>query len=136
MSKIKLLDCTLRDGGYCNDWMFGNKNIKTIINGLIEANIDIIECGYISQKKNFNIDRTQYTSFEQVKQFIPANKEGKIFVGMINYGEFDIRDIPEYDGSSIDGIRVTFHKKERLEGLQFCQQIKQKGYKVFVQGMV
>ena len=48
MSKIQLLDCTLRDGGYCNDWTFGQDNIHSIINGLLEANIDLIECGYLS----------------------------------------------------------------------------------------
>ncbi|MGO5544419.1 hypothetical protein ACTQWG_18480 [Blautia sp. HCP3S3_H10_1] len=88
MSKIRLLDCTLRDGGYCNDWIFGKNNIHKIIKGLLEANIDIIECGYISQKKEFNIDRTQYTSFKQIGEYIPQNREGKIFVGMINYGEY------------------------------------------------
>lgn len=136
MGKITLLDCTLRDGGYCNDWVFGQENIYTIIEGLLEANIDIIECGYISQKKEFNIDRTQYTSFEQVSRFIPKNREGKIFVGMINYGEYDIDDIPDYNGTSVEGIRVCFHKKKRFEALDYCKKLKEKGYKVFVQGMV
>ena len=136
MSKIDLLDCTLRDGGYCNDWDFGKENIQTIINGLLEANIDIIECGYISQKQDFNIDRTQYSSFEQLASFIPTDKEGKIFVAMINYGEFNIDDIPEYDGTSVDGIRVCFHKKKRFEALEYIKKLKEKGYKVFVQGMV
>ena len=99
MSKIQLLDCTLRDGGYCNDWTFGQDNIHSIINGLLEANIDLIECGYLSQKQEYNIDRTQYSSFEQLSRFIPADKEGKSFVVMINYGEFNIDDIPVYDGS-------------------------------------
>lgn len=136
MSQIRLLDCTLRDGGYCNNWIFGQKNIHKIVNGLLEANLDIIEVGYISQRKEFNIDRTQYTSFEQVKQFIPESREGKIFVGMVNYGEFNIDDVPRYDGTSIEGIRVTFHKKERGEALEFCSKLKDKGYKVFIQGMV
>lgn len=136
MSKIKLLDCTLRDGGYCNDWTFGKENIQTIINGLMEANIDIMECGYISQKKEYNIDRTQHTSFEQVGQFIPADREGKIFVAMINFGEYAIEDIPKYDGKSVDGIRVCFKKKERVEALEYARKIKEKGYKVFIQGMV
>lgn len=136
MARIRLLDCTLRDGGYCNNWTFGQNNIHKIVNGLLEANLDIIEVGYISQKKEFNIDRTQYTSFEQVSQFIPENREGRIFVGMINFGEFNIDDIPEYDGSSVEGVRVTFHKKERVEALEFCSRLKDKGYKVFIQGMV
>lgn len=136
MKQIRVLDCTLRDGGYCNNWTFGKSNIHKIVNGLLEANLDIIECGYISQKKEFNIERTQYTSFEQVSQFIPQNREGKIFVGMINYGEFSIENVPEYDGVSVEGIRVTFHKKERFDALEFCSKLKDKGYKVFIQGMV
>lgn len=124
MPRIRLLDCTLRDGGYCNNWMFGQNNIHKIINGLLEANLDIIEIGYISQRKRFNIECTQYTSFEQVKRFIPESREGKIFVGMINYGEFNIDDIPLYDGTSVEGIRVTFHKKERKDALEFCSKLK------------
>ena len=34
MGKINVLDCTLRDGGYCNQWKFGYNNIKKIIDGL------------------------------------------------------------------------------------------------------
>lgn len=136
MTNIRLLDCTLRDGGYCNNWTFGQNNIHKIVNGLLEANLDIIEVGYISQKKEFNIERTQYTSFEQAGRFIPENREGRIFVGMINYGEFNIDGIPAYDGSSVEGIRVTFRKKERVEALEFCAKLKEKGYKVFIQGMV
>lgn len=136
MSSIRLLDCTLRDGGYCNNWMFGQANIQNILNGLIEANVDIIECGYISQKKEFNVDSTQFVSFSDVAAFIPTDRENKIFVGMINYGEFELDDIPAYDGTSVEGIRVTFHKKNRIDALEFCKGIREKGYKVFIQGMV
>ena len=37
MSKIKLLDCTLRDGGYVNDWKFGHDNIESIFERLVDA---------------------------------------------------------------------------------------------------
>lgn len=136
MSEIKILDCTLRDGGYCNDWQFGQANIHAIINGLMEANIDIIECGFITQKSKKNEDRTQFISFEDIAEILPSDREGKLFVAMINYGEFSLQDIPDYDGKSVDGIRVAFHKKDRVEALKYCEQIKDKGYKVFIQGMV
>lgn len=51
MGKIKVLDCTLRDGGYINNWNFGFDNIKYIINNLALANIRYIECGFIFLKK-------------------------------------------------------------------------------------
>ena len=41
MNNIQILDCTLRDGGYCNEWRFGFENAKKITQGLLEANIEI-----------------------------------------------------------------------------------------------
>ena len=41
MQKIKVLDCTLRDGGYCNNWEFGNDNIRNIIQSIENAKVDI-----------------------------------------------------------------------------------------------
>ena len=41
MKQVKLLDCTLRDGGYVNDWEFGHDNIVTIFERLISAGVDI-----------------------------------------------------------------------------------------------
>ena len=44
--------------------------------------------------------------------------------------------IPDWDGSSVDGIRVTFHKKDMLPALEQCRRLKEKGYKTFLQPMV
>ena len=55
---------------------------------------------------------------------------------MMNYGEYRIEDLPPYDGSSIDGIRIAFHKKDRHNALELCRLIKKKGYLVFIQAMV
>lgn len=136
MNHIKVLDCTLRDGGYCNDWRFGKDNINKIILSLIEANIDIIECGYISQRQTSDVDRTLFISIDQMSDIIPDNIGDRVFVGMINYGEYECNDIPSYSGKGVSGIRVCFHKKNRFEALEFCKGVKEKGYKVFIQGMV
>lgn len=136
MNKIHVLDCTLRDGGYCNEWAFGLENARKITYGLLEAGIDIIECGFITNRTAYNPDVTKFTTVEETARVIPDNREGKIFVAMMNYGEYDIDDLPPYDGSSIDGIRVAFHKKNLKESLELCRKIKEKGYLVFVQAMV
>lgn len=136
MNKVHILDCTLRDGGYCNEWKFGFGNVKKIVDGLVEANVEIIECGFITNKVEYDPDVTKFTNVEQIAAIIPPNRGNKIFVAMMNYGEYNIDDLPPYDGSSIDGIRVAFHKKNLVESLQLCEQIKAKGYLVFVQAMV
>ena len=136
MNNIHILDCTLRDGGYCNEWRFGFENEKKIINGLLEANVEIIECGFLTNRVSYDPDVTKFNTVDEISNIIPENREGKIFVVMMNYGEYDVDKLPPYDGSSIDGIRIAFHKKNRFEALDLCKKIKDKGYLVFIQAMV
>lgn len=136
MSKIQILDCTLRDGGYCNNCRFGFDNEKKIVNGLVEANIDIVECGFLMNTVEYDVNVTKFTSLDEVARIIPKNKEGKTYVMLTDYGNYRTEDLPEYDGSSVDGLRVAFHKKDRIAALEECKAIKDKGYKVFVQPMV
>ncbi len=136
MSKIKVLDCTLRDGGYVNNWMFGEKNIQHIIDGLINANVDIIECGYLNNTKTYPIGSSTFSSLTDISQYISVNKSDCEFVCMINYGDFNINDLPICDNSSVTGIRVAFHKKDIDGALEFCAKVKELGYKLYVQPMV
>lgn len=136
MNKIHVLDCTLRDGGYCNQWKFGFDNIKKIAKSLVDADIDIIECGFLTDRVEYNSAITKFTNLQELAQVIPNKRNGKIFVAMLNYNEYDVRKLPKYDGSSIDGIRVAFHKEDLEKSLKICHIIKEKGYKVFVQAMV
>lgn len=136
MRRIQALDCTLRDGGYCNDCHFGFENEKEIVRGLMEANIDIIECGFFMNTVKYDKDHTRFTTLDQVAQIIPKKRDGKIFVMLADHGKFVPEDLPEYDGTSVDGLRVAFHKKDRIDGLEDCWKVKEKGYKVFIQAMV
>lgn len=136
MENFQILDCTLRDGGYCNQWNFGYDNIKKIINGLVESNIDIIECGFLTNKVEYNREISKYSTIQEIAEVLPNPKQDKMYVCMINYGEYSLENIPDYTGDSVDGIRVAFHKKNVEEALKFCMGIKEKGYKVFVQPMM
>ena len=51
MRKINILDCTLRDGGFVNDWNFGKGSIESIISRLDKAGIDIIELGFLDERR-------------------------------------------------------------------------------------
>lgn len=136
MNKVHVLDCTLRDGGYCNEWRFGFDNVKKITAGLAESNVEIIECGFITNRADYDPNVTKFTTVAEAAKIIPENRENRIFAAMINYGEYNIEDLPQYDGTSVDGIRVAFHKRDLDEALAFCEKIKAKGYLVFIQAMV
>lgn len=136
MVGIRVLDCTLRDGGYCNEWHFGFENAAKIAQSLTEAGIDIIECGFLTDRVKYNPDITKFTDINQVSSIIPKDRKGKSFVVMMNYGEYQPGNLPEYDGSSVDGIRVAFHKRNMADALKLCGGVKEKGYMLFVQAMV
>lgn len=136
MKEIQILDWTLRDGGYVNNWDFGKDNIRNIINNLKESQIDIIECGFLTNKVENNLDNTRFNSIEQIDRFIPKNKGNSKYVCMINYGEYDIKDIPECKESSIDGIRLVFHKNQIKEAIEYSKLLYKKGYLLFIQPMV
>lgn len=136
MKKISVLDCTLRDGGYCNNWNFGENNITKIITGLVNANVEIIECGFLTKKTGYCNDSSKFTDLMQLNKHIPKVDTKQIYVVMINYGEYEIDELPDCKDCSIDGIRVAFHKKDIDNATEFCRRIKEKGYLLFVQPMV
>lgn len=136
MKEIRVLDCTLRDGGYCNDCHFGFENEKYIVESLLQAGVDIVECGFLTQKVEYREDYSRYTSLDQVARILPEDRRGKLFVVLMDYGTYRAEDLPQWDGSSVDGIRVTFHKKDLEPAMELARQVMEKGYKVFLQPMV
>lgn len=133
---IKILDCTLRDGGYNNNWEFGENNILKIYKGLVESKIDIIECGFYTQKGEPTSDQSIFTSLDGISEYLNTSANDCLSVCMINYGDYEIDDIPIRKETYIDGIRVAFHKSDRFEALEYCDKLIKKGYKVFIQPMV
>ncbi len=136
MNRIKVLDCTLRDGGYNNEWLFGHANIIKMIDKLTQANLDIIECGFLTKTKEYNPETSLFNQIDQINTLTPVNAGQTEFVCMINFGEYEIEEIPDYKEGGISGIRVAFHKNDRFKALDYCNELVKKGYKVFIQPMV
>lgn len=136
MSEIDLLDCTLRDGGYLNDWRFGHDNIVNIFERLVSAGVDIIEIGFLNENQEYDPDRTVFPNTDAVNRMYQGiDKGNSMIVGMIDYGTCGIDRLLPSEQSYIDGIRVIFKKEKKNEALSFCKQIKEKGYKVFAQAV-
>lgn len=129
---IKVLDCTLRDGGYINDWRFGHTVIRSIINKLTQAHVDIIECGFLEDGE-YDRECSMFTDVDQIAALLPKERGTTEYVAMTRYGFLDIDRLKSYDGNSINGIRITFHEDEVAGALAFCKQVQEKGYQVYVQ---
>ena len=134
MRNIKLLDCTLRDGGYVNDWEFGHNNLISIYERLVDAGVDIIEVGFIDDRRPFDINRSIFPDTASIEKiWASTSKRPPMVVGMIDYGTCDIKNIQPCKDSFIDGIRVIFKKHLMHEAMEYCAQIKALGYKVYSQ---
>ena len=132
--KRYLLDCTLRDGGYVNDWEFGHDNITNIFERLVSSGVDAIEIGFLDERRSYDINRTIMPDTADVEKIFGRLDRGNaLVVGMIDYGTCGIEHIQDCKDSWLDGIRVIFKQPLAKEALEFCRQIKAKGYKVFAQ---
>ena len=129
-----LLDCTLRDGGFINDWEFGHETIVNIFERAVSAGTDIIELGFIDERREYDENRSIFPDFQAVnKSFAGLYPGDALLVGMIDYGTCSIEKAIPCSESLMDGIRVIFKKKNRYEALDFCGRLKDLGYRVFVQ---
>lgn len=139
-NNVYVLDCTLRDGGRIVDCAFSDKEIKNIAYRLADANINIIEVGFLrdGRKVNYSGNSTFFTDASQIKPFINRAADCS-YVAFVDYGMFDFDTLTPYDGESIDGIRVGFTKKDwknSLEDIERCLNIvKDRGYRLFIQGV-
>ena len=136
--KIKILDCTLRDGGYINNWEFNNSHTIKILNSLNNSKIDIIECGYINDKIGNEKDSTLFNSLQSVDEVLANISFDKDIekVIMINLGDYDVENLPPKRQTSVDGIRLAFHKKDIEKAFETAYKIKALGYKLYFQPMV
>ncbi|MDP2912821.1 MAG: nucleoid-structuring protein H-NS, partial [Candidatus Omnitrophota bacterium] len=52
--KIKVFDCTIRDGGLINNHKFDARFVRAVYKALSEAGVDYMEIGYKNSKKLFS----------------------------------------------------------------------------------
>ncbi len=136
MKDIRLLDCTLRDGGYLNDWEFGHDNIINIFERLVSANVDIIEIGFLNESRAYDSERTIFPDAESVNRtYAGLEKGSSMIVGMIDYGTCGLDKLIPASESFMDGIRVIFKKEKKENALGFCAKVKELGYHVFAQAV-
>lgn len=136
MRNVELLDCTLRDGGYINDWNFGYDTLTSVFERLVSSGVEVIEVGFLDKRRNFDKNRSIMPDTESVEKIYGKIDKGHaMVVGMIDYGTCPIDCLQPCCQSFLDGIRVIFKKHLMHEALEYCRQVKALGYKVFTQAV-
>ena len=118
MKNINILDCTLREGGYVNNWDFGYENIRNIITNLTLAGVEYIEGGFLKQE-NHSQDMSIFSNIYEFTELISKENSDTIYTLMINYGEYNISLLPDCPEKNI-GIRIAFKKDEQESVCRAC----------------
>lgn len=131
MNNIKILDCTLREAPL-EQLMWGTASIRKILDGLQKAGIDIIEVGFLKNEA-YQVGSTSFQTVEEIKPYLVDKDKNITYVALVDYGRYDIDNLSDYDGESIDAIRVCFKHAEIDKVLAYAQKIRDKGYGVCIQ---
>lgn len=130
--QVQLLDCTLRDGAYIVNSEFGIPAIKGIIKKMQDANIDIIECGWLKDTPH-KAGTTFYHNPADLEHYLSDKNPHATYVAMIDWDRYDLDNLPVCDHRSIDAIRVVFPQHKYRDGIALGTKIKEKGYQVYFQ---
>ena len=80
-----ILDCTLRDGGFINNWRFGKVCIADILSNLSLSKVDIIEIGYLREDAKKSIHTTEYSKISQIDEII---NNCDLIVSLVKHDQF------------------------------------------------
>lgn len=144
MGNIYLLDCTLRDGGFALEdsvnyvksfKVFTKEQQQEIIKNLTFAEVDYIEIGAVEPKKD--MEKTGfaiYHSIEDISKNIQNNSEK--YAVFYRGPDISIDSIPNWSERLCKKARVCIRYSELEKSVEYCKELKKKGYDVFIQPMV
>jgi 4-hydroxy 2-oxovalerate aldolase len=134
-SQIKVLDCTIRDGGLINKWQFSDDIVKKVFLALSRAGVDYMEIGYKSSEKYFS--RVEHGAWkfcteDDIKRIVGDNGTKMKLSAMADIGRIDSEDIPLKKDSILDMIRVACYAKETDKAVALAHECLDKGYEVTI----
>lgn len=122
------MDCTLRDGGFLNDWNFTDEFAREAF--LHCKNANYIEVGYKMHTCSNGFGKFAKCNDNEISNLF-ASQSTKLAV-MVDMKNSDINDFANSQNSPITAVRVTCHYHEVTAAIEFCQKLKLMGYEVFL----
>ncbi|NDV96121.1 hypothetical protein D0T84_14540 [Dysgonomonas sp. 521] len=132
MNKLKILDCTLRDGGYYNNWDFEDTLYEQYLRCMEKLPIDIIEIGYRSFPQKEYLGKFFYCPeflLKKAQELAPSKKVSIMLNERDNYPE-RIIDLLGGVRDYIDIVRLAVDPKRLPSAIALSQSIKALGYEV------
>lgn len=133
---IKVVDCTLRDGGLVNDFYFADDFVKELYQANIKAGVDYMEFGYKASKELFDVNKFGKWKFcddKDIRSVVGDNKTDMKIAVMADVGRCDFKkDILNKKDSPIDLIRVATYINTIPAAIEMIEDCTKKGYETTV----
>jgi len=129
---IKVLDCTLRDGGLVNNFCFTDEFVKALYEANVKAGVDYMEFGYKASKKIFKVEefgKWKFCDEESIREIVGENQTDLKIAVMADVGRTDYQtDIIDRKDSVVDMIRTAMYIHQIPSGIKMIEYAKDKGY--------
>lgn len=133
---IKVMDCTLRDGGLVNNFAFSDEFVKDLYQANIKAGVDYMEFGYKASKELFDpskFGKWKFCNEEDIRAIVGENNSPLKISVMADVGRCDYKkDILPRKDSVIDMVRVATYIHQIPTAVEMIEDFKKKGYEVTV----
>jgi len=133
--KIKVLDCTVRDGGLMNNHNFDLRFVREIYKALSEAGIDYMEIGYKNSRRLFNpkeYGKWKFCDDQDIREVIQGISSATKISVMVDVDRVDVDDILPKQDSPVDMIRVATYVKDVDKAIYLVNHFADKGYETTV----
>jgi len=133
--EIKVLDCTVRDGGLINNWQFSDDFVRRVFSVLIKAGVDYMEIGYKTSEQYFSRDdngKWKFCSDEELKAIVGDIDCSVKLSAMADIGRIDHDDIAPASQSPLDMIRVACYAKQVDKAIDLAHYCQDKGYETTI----
>ena len=131
LMNTKILDCTLRDGGYYTNWDFCTDVVKTYIETTNKLPIDYLEVGYRNKPTKEYMGKFGYTPVSVLKK-LRASSDKKLVV-MLNEKSTLPEDLDELltpIKGLVDMIRLAVDPKNFERAVTLAKAVKSMGFEV------
>ena len=134
--EIKILDCTIRDGGLMNNHLFDDKIVKAVYSACVDCGIDYMEIGYVNSKRIFSPAEHgawKYCTEDDIRRVIGENDTPLKLSVMADAGKSDYHeDILPHDQSILDMIRIAAYIHQIPLALDMIKDAHDKGYETTI----
>jgi 4-hydroxy 2-oxovalerate aldolase len=133
--KIKVLDCTIRDGGLINNHDFDVRFVREVYKALSAAGVDYMEVGYKNSKKLFSpseFGKWKFCDDSDINKVIEGIESNTKISVMVDVDRVDIDDIMPRKESPVHMVRVASYVKDIDKAIYLVNHFSEKGYETTV----